>query len=82
MTTLFTRKIEGTVHTEDYEPYDIEVTVTNDSPSICDGEMVCVSYFSEQFCKNIEWNFPVDEEPSVAEIADMITEREGRTVIL
>lgn len=44
--------------------------------------MVCVSYFSEQFGKNIEWNFPVDEEPSVAEIADMITKREGRTVIL
>lgn len=79
MTNLFTKKIEGTVHTEDYEPYEIEVTVTNDSPSIYDGEMVCVSYFSEQFCKTIEWNF--DEEPSVSEIADMISKREGRTVI-
>lgn len=80
MTNLFTKKIEGTVYTDDYE-YEIEVTVTNDSPSICDGEMVCVSYFSEQFCKVIEWNFPVDEEPSVDEIADMISKREGRTVI-
>lgn len=81
MTDLFTKKIEGTVYAEDYE-YEVEVTVTNDSASICDGDTVCVSYFSEQFGKNIEWNFPVDEEPSVAEIADMITKREGRTVIL
>lgn len=80
MTNLFTKKIEGTVYTEDYE-YEIEVTVTNDSLNICDGELVCVSYFSEQFCKVIEWNFPVDEEPSVGEIADMISKREGRTVI-
>lgn len=82
MTNLFTKKIEGTVRTEDYEPYEIEVTVTNDSPSICDGEIVSVSYFSEQFGRVVEWNFPVDEEPTVSEIADMISEREGRAVIL
>ena len=78
MTELFTKELEGTISTEDFE-YAVTVTVTNDRNYICDGEFVEVSYFSEQFCKPVEWT--LDEEPTAEEIAGMIAEREGRTVV-
>lgn len=78
MTELFTKELEGTISTDDFE-YDVTVTVTNDRSDICDGEFVCVTYFSEQFCKPVEWT--LEEEPTADEIADMIAEREGRTVV-
>ena len=76
MTELFTKELEGTISTEDFE---YAVPVTNDRRDICDGESVCVTYCSEQFCTCVEWT--LDEEPTAEEIADMISEREGRTVI-
>lgn len=79
MSNLFTKEYDGTISTEDFE-YDVTVTVTNDRADIMDGELVCVSYFSEQFCKNIEWT--LESEPTAEEVADMVSEREGRTVTL
>ena len=75
---LFTKKLEGQIFSDDYD-YNIEVTVTNDRSDVSDGEFVVVSYFSEQFCKTIEWT--LDHEPTSDEVADMVSEREKRTVV-
>lgn len=79
MTELFTKKIEGTIIDSEGREDSVEVTVTNDLTYIHEGEFVCVNYFSEQFCKFVEWT--LDEEPTTEEIAEMISKKESRTVV-